>query len=62
MAIIVETFLVSASFQEENDGVLIVGRKNIGRGVGIVNAFEDEEAWELYQKLKTVKKESSDER
>lgn len=43
-------FMVSVSFSNEKSGVLVVGKKN-GNNTVIVNAFQGEEAWELYKKL-----------
>ena len=53
---IVDTLLVSynPSNGDENE-VLIVGRKPKGREANIVNAFQGEEAVELYKKLTTVR-------
>ena len=49
-----DTLLVSTNFMNgEDTGVLIVGRKKIGGSVDIVNAFQGEEARELYKKLVT---------
>lgn len=39
--------------------VLVVGKKNPGQAVDIINAFQGKEADELWQKL-TVKEEKSD--
>lgn len=47
-------YIVSWDF-EENSGVLIVGKQTKGT-MEIVNAFQDEEAYEIYKKLSTVKK------
>lgn len=47
--------IVSISFSDKSD-VLLVGKKEPGMPVEIVNAFEGEEARELWEKL-TVKKE-----
>lgn len=42
----------------EDVGVLIVGRKMPNESIDIVNAFQGEEARELYERLVTVKKEN----
>lgn len=47
-------YIVSWDF-DQNSGVLIVGKQTNGK-IEIVNAFQDEEAYELYKKLSTVKK------
>lgn len=48
-------YIVSWDFSDEDVGVLIVGKQTKGK-VEIVNAFQGEEAYELYKKLSTVKK------
>lgn len=51
-----ECLLVSVEFtQGENAGVLIVGRQKNGK-VDIVNAFQGQEAIDIYKKLITVNK------
>lgn len=48
-----ESLIVGVSFTESNDSkVLIIGRQKHGR-MDIVNAFQGEEAEELYKKLTT---------
>lgn len=39
-----------------SDPILIVGRKRKNQSVEIINAFQDDEAVELYNRLITVKK------
>lgn len=52
-----DTLLVSVDFSRGVDtGVLIVGRKHPNEAVTIVNAFQGEEALELYNKLITKEK------
>lgn len=52
-----DTLLVSVDFSRGDDiGVLIVGRKHPNQAVSIVNAFQGEEAVELYKKLITKEK------
>lgn len=47
-----ESLLVGVDFTNGKDiGVLIVGRKNPGQSVEIINAFQGKEAEELYNKL-----------
>ena len=50
------------SKREENKdtGVLIVGQKRGKKDVDIVNAFQGQEAWDLYQKLITRKEKNND--
>lgn len=50
-----DTFLVGVDFTKEENGVLIVGRKRMNESVDIINAFQGQEAWDLYQKLITAK-------
>ena len=53
-----DTILVSVDFTQGDVGVLIVGRKWPNESVDIINAFQGEEALDLYNKLITpVKKE-----
>lgn len=53
-----DTILVSYDFTHGKDeSVLIVGTKRPNQSVEIINAFQGEEAEELYKKL-TTKKES----
>lgn len=53
----VDSILVSVDFSNKNGtGVLIVGRKRMNQSVDIINAFEGDEARELYEKLVTKKK------
>ena len=56
-----ETLLVSVNLNTDaNTGVLIVGRQNRKkRAVDIVNAFQGEEAMELYTKLTTKPEQTS---
>lgn len=54
-----ECLLVSVDFTNGKDvGVLIVGRKAPGKTATIINAFTGQEAFDLYEKLITVKKEN----
>ena len=47
-----DTLLVGVDFSDNGDiGVLIVGRKNPHELVDVINAFEGEEAKELYLRL-----------
>ena len=57
-----DTLLISIDFSHGKDvGVLIVGRKLPNQEVTIVNAFQGEDAYELYEKLTTkMKKEKND--
>lgn len=52
----IDTFLISVDFANKDDtGVLIVGRKRMNQSVEVINAFQGEEAKELYKKLITKK-------
>ena len=50
-----DTLLVSISFSDKDTGVLVVGRKRNNESIDIVNAFQGEEALDLYKKLVTKK-------
>lgn len=53
----VDSILVSVDFSNKNDtGVMVVGRKRINQSVEIINAFQGDEARELYERLITTKK------
>lgn len=47
------------SYDDEQD-ILLVGKKRLNESVEIVNAMAGEEAKELYSKLMTVKERSED--
>ena len=54
---------VLVSFNRESptsDPILIVGRKRKNQSVEIINAFQGDEAVELYNRLITVKKREGD--
>ena len=54
---------VLVSFNRESptsDSILIVGRKRKNQSVEIINAFQGDEAVELYNRLTTVKKSEGD--
>ena len=52
----VDSILVSVDFSNKNDtGVMVVGRKRMNQSVEIINAFQGDEARELYEKLVTKK-------
>lgn len=54
------SFIVSWDFSNgEDTGVLIVGKKLLGKDAVVINAFQGEEALEQYQKLATVKKKEN---
>ena len=54
-----DTLLVSISFSDKDTGVLVVGRKRKNQSIDIINAFQGEEALDLYKKLITKKGEKS---
>ena len=59
IAPVLDALLVSINIDMRVNGdkaILIVGRKKSNQSVEIVNAFQGEEAIELYKKLTTVKK------
>ena len=49
-----DTLLVSVDFNNEDAGVLIVGRKKKDQAVEIVNVFADADAHALYERLVTA--------
>lgn len=51
-----ESVVVAVDFSEKDKGVLIVGRQKKGV-MQVINAFEGEEAYALYQKLITKKED-----
>ena len=55
-----DTLSVSISFYEKDTGVLVVGRKRKNQSIEIVNAFQGDEALELYKKLVTQKEKSNE--
>ena len=50
-----ESLIIGVDFSERDNGVLIVGRQKNGE-VSIINAFQGKEAFDIYEKLITVKK------
>lgn len=56
-----DVLLVGIDFSEKDTGVLIVGRKRMNESVDIINAFQGDEARELYEKLITKKEAVKDE-
>ena len=53
-----DTLLVSISFSDKDTGVLVVGRKRKYQSIEIINAFQGEEALDLYKKLVTKKEKN----
>lgn len=51
-----DMLLVSVDFNNEDAGVLIVGRKKKDQAVEIVNVFADADAHALYERLVTAQK------
>lgn len=50
--------IVSWDFSNDKDvEVLLVGKKKSGKDVEIINAFQGQEAVDIYKKLTTVNKE-----
>lgn len=51
-----DTILIGVDLADNDDtGVLIIGRKRMNQSVEIINAFQGKEAKELYKKLITKK-------
>ena len=53
-----DTLLASISFSDKDTGVFIVGRQRKNQSIEIVNAFQGDEALELYKKLVTKKEQN----
>lgn len=53
-----DAVICSIDFEGDN-GVLIVGRQNRKGGIDIINAFQGEEAMDLYTKLTTKPEKTS---
>ena len=53
-----DTLLVSISFSDKDTDVLVVGRKRKNQSIEIINAFQGEEALDLYKKLVTKKEKN----
>ena len=51
-------YIVSWDFSHDDKGVLIVGEQKKGT-MKIVNAFEGEEAYDIYKRLSTVKEKDA---
>lgn len=49
-----DSVIVSWNFTNKDSGVLLVGQQTNGRVI-VVNAFEGEEARDIYKKLTTMK-------
>lgn len=49
-----ESLIIGVDFSQQDEGVLIVGRQKNGK-VNIINAFQGKEAFDIYEKLITVK-------
>lgn len=55
---IVDCVLVSyANNENDETATLIVGRKNVIQGVDIINAFQGQEAVDIYKKLLSIKED-----
>lgn len=54
-----DTLLVSISFSDKDTGVLVVSRKRKNQSIEIINAFQGEEALDLYKKLVTKKEKNN---
>lgn len=55
----IDSVVVSVDFSNKNDtGVMLVGRKRMNQSMEIINAFQGDEARELYERLITKKGEN----
>lgn len=51
-----DNLIIGFDFSKGEDvGVLIVGRKRLNQSVEIINAFQGQEAIDIYNKLTTIK-------
>lgn len=58
----IDSILVSVDFSNKNDtGVMVIGRKRMNQSVEIINAFQGDEARELYNRLITKKEVKNNE-
>lgn len=58
----IDGVVVSVDFSNKNDtGVMLVGRKRMNQSMEIINAFQGDEARELYERLITKKGGSENE-
>lgn len=56
-----DCILVSVDFSNDEDhSVMCVGRQEPGKPLKVINAFQGEEAVELYKKLTTLKKKNKE--
>lgn len=55
MKIAAGSLIIGFDFSKNDTGVLIVGKKRMNESVEIINAFQGEEARELYERLITKK-------
>lgn len=52
----IDSVVVSVDFSNKNNtGVMLVGRKRMNQSMEIINAFQGDEAREIYEKLITKK-------
>lgn len=56
----IDSVIVSYDNQSNDEPILIVGRKRLNQSVEIINAFQGDEAVELYNRLTAVKKPEGD--
>ena len=52
------SYIVAWDFSHNDKGVLIVGEQKKG-AMNIINAFEGEEAYDIYKRLSTVKEKDA---
>ena len=56
-----DSLLISIDFSQDKDNtVMVVGRKPVGKPVDIINAFQGEEAIDIWKKLTTVKEKHNE--
>lgn len=60
MKYINESVIVACDFSVTDRGVLIIGKQDNKGKITIINAYQDKEAWDLWQKLTTRKEIAND--
>lgn len=51
----ISSMIISFDGQSNDEAIMLVGMKRTGQAVEIINAFQGDEAVELYKRLTTIK-------
>ena len=51
----ISSMIISFDDQSNDEAIMLVGTKRTGQAVEIINAFQGDEAVELYKRLTTIK-------